>query len=66
MRVDEASYEEKAQKRAPLTELVQCKADSGLVYDFDTEVARIRKTRSEVIRELIQLWVNQQKDQKIA
>lgn len=53
-------------KREPLTELVQCKADTALVLDFDQEVARLRKTRSEVIRELILVWVDRQQKNRLS
>ena len=53
-------------RREPLTELVQCKADTALVLDFDQEVARLRKTRSEVIRELILVWVDRQQKNRLS
>lgn len=43
-----------------MEQLVQYRCDTALMIDFDTHVANQRKTRSEVLRGLMQGWVEGQ------
>lgn len=47
-------------RRKPMDQLVQYRCDTALMIDFDTLVANERKSRSEVLRELMQGWVGRQ------
>lgn len=47
-------------RREKLGQIVQVKCDNGFVLDFDKCVAKLRKTRSDIVRELMQNWLQEQ------